>query len=196
MQRRFPGRTFYVGLDWPVLAGVDAIWAVGVLVSPITLILAFLLPYNSTLPFASIIMVSLVVTATVLTQGDIVKSTILSAIGVPVYLAAASYFAPYFTQLAQQTAVVQIPPGSSMVTWLEMNAAGLRLMVFSVLDLLNGRVLPGLLFVGLLPVLGWYYVRTMKRRERAAASESGGIAGVIPYPEVDPAGVPAPMAGD
>ncbi|HNK64410.1 MAG TPA: PTS transporter subunit IIC, partial [Anaerolineales bacterium] len=29
MQKRFPGKAFYVGLDWPVLGGVDALWVTG-----------------------------------------------------------------------------------------------------------------------------------------------------------------------
>jgi PTS system galactitol-specific IIC component len=189
MQKRFPGRQFYIGLDWPVLGGVDALWVTGVLIAPFALLFAAILPYNTTLPFASIIVVSLIATTTVLAQGDIVKSTILGIIGLPVYLGAASYFAPYFTDLANATGAVEIPAGFGQVTWLEMNASGLRLMVFSVLDMLNGRILPGVIFVFVLPALGWYYFRTMKRRERAAAEASGGISGTIPYAE--PAGGPA-----
>lgn len=180
MQKRFPGRSFYIGLDWPVLAGIDALWVTGILVAPFALLFAILLPYNTTLPFASIIVISLVVTATVLAQGDLVKSFLLSIIGLPVYLGAATFFAPYFTELAKQTGTFQIPEGYGMITWLEMNAAGVRLMVFSILDMLNGRFMPGAIFVIVLPLLGWYYFRTMKRRERAAAQQSGGISGVVP----------------
>jgi galactitol PTS system EIIC component len=195
MSQRFPGRTFYVGLDWPVLAGIDALWVTGILLAPVCLAWAFILVpigLNTTLPFASIIVVSLIATVTVLTQGDIVKSFILGTIAMPVYLAAASYFAPYFTQLATDTGVMEaVKAGAPAalqnvtgdITWLEMNAAGFRLMVFSVLDMLNGKILPGVVFLVLIPVLGWYYFRSMRRRERIAAEKSGGISGTVPYME-------------
>lgn len=207
MQKRFPGREFYIGLDWPVLAGIDALWVTGIIVAPFALLIAIVMSaigLNTTLPFASIIVVSLIVTTTVLAQGDIVKSVILAIIGLPVYLYAASFFAPYFTQLAQATGVMsqltsQIPQqfaGLANITWLEMNAAGFRLMVFSVLAMFRGQLFPGLLSVVVIPVCWWYYFRTMKRRENAAAAASGGISGnVRPYPEA-PTIAPAAGAAD
>jgi PTS system galactitol-specific IIC component len=188
MQKRFPGRSFYIGLDWPVLAGIDSLWVTGILIAPFILLFAVILPYNTTLPFASIIAVSLLATVTVLTQGDLVKSVLLSIIGIPVYLGAASYFAPYLTNLAVATGAIQVPEGYGMITWLETNAAGMRLMVFSILDMLNGNIPLGVVSIIVLAFCGWYYVRAMKRRENAAAAASGGIAG-NPRPYADaPAG--------
>ncbi|MCX7608482.1 MAG: hypothetical protein N2049_04595 [Anaerolineales bacterium] len=184
MQKRFPGRSFYIGLDWPVLAGIDSLWVTGILIAPLILVFAVILPYNTTLPFASIIAVSLLATVTVLTQGDLVKSVILSIIGIPVYLGAASYFAPYLTDLAVATGAMNVPEGYGMITWLETNAAGMRLMVFSILDMLNGHLPLGIASLIILGFCGWYYVRAMKRRENAAAAMSGGISGnPRPYPD-------------
>lgn len=196
MQKRFPGKSFYVGLDWPVLGGVDALWVTGIIAAPFILIFAAILPYNTTLPFGSIIAVSLVATTTVLAQGDVVKSSILSIIGVPVYLGAASFFAPYLTDLAKTTGVFETlaegAQGYGMVTWLETNAAGMRMFTFAVLDMLNGTGFGlGIVSLVVLAFCGWYYVRAMKRRENAAAAESGGISG-NPRPYADaPAGAPA-----
>ncbi len=187
MQKRFPGRSFYVGLDWPVLAGIDSLWVTGILIAPLILLFAIILPYNNTLPFASIIAVSLIATVTVLTQGDLVKSVLLSIIGIPVYLGAATYFAPYLTNLAVQTGAIQVPEGFGFVTWLETNAAGFRLLVFSILDMLNGNILAGIIALVVLGFSVWYYIPAMKRRENAAAQQSGGISGnPLPYPEVAP----------
>jgi PTS system galactitol-specific IIC component len=184
MQKRFPGRSFYIGLDWPVLAGIDSLWVTGILIAPLILLFAVILPYNTTLPFASIIAVSLVATVTVLAQGDLVKSVLLAIIGIPVYLGAASYFAPYLTDLAVATGAMQVPEGYGLITWLETNAAGMRLMVFSILDMLNGNIVLGLVSIVVLAFCGWYYVRAMKRRENLAAAASGGIAG-NPRPYAD-----------
>lgn len=179
MQKRFPGRSFYIGLDWPVLGGIDALWVTGILVAPMLLFWAFILPasWNDTLPFGSIIAVSLIATATVLTQGDIVKSALLSFIAVPVYLKAATFFAPYLTKLALETGSMEVTAGYQQITWLEMNAAGFRLMVFAVLDMLNGNILLGAISAVALIACGIYWVSGMKRRENAAAAMSGGISG-------------------
>jgi hypothetical protein len=62
------------------------------------------------------------------------------------------------------------------------------LMVFSILDMLNGNIPLGVVSIIVLAFCGWYYVRAMKRRENAAAAASGGIAG-NPRPYADaPAG--------
>jgi len=128
----------------------------------------------------------------VLAQGDVVKSSILAIIGIPVYLGAASYFAPYLTDLAKSTGVFETlakdAQGYGKVTWLETNAAGMRLMVFSIIDMFNGHLALGAVSIVVLAFCGWYYVRAMKRRENAAAAASGGIAG-NPRPYADaPAG--------
>jgi len=40
MKSRFPGRDFYIGLDWPFLAGNSSLWVTGILMVPILLIMA------------------------------------------------------------------------------------------------------------------------------------------------------------
>ncbi len=197
MQKRFPGRSFYIGLDWPVLAGVDALWVTGILVAPFILLFAVILPYNTVLPFGSIIAVSLLATVTVVAQGDLVKSVILAIVGLPVYFGAATFFAPYLTNLATATGAMQVPEGYGMITWLETNAAGMRLMVFAILDMLNGHIGLGVVSIVALAFCGWYYVRAMKRRENAAAAASGGIDGnARPYADAPAGAVSAPAAAD
>lgn len=44
----------YIGLDNPMLLGEDAIWIVVMMCMPVTLLLAFLLPWNQILPFAAL----------------------------------------------------------------------------------------------------------------------------------------------
>lgn len=50
MQKRFAGREFYVGLDSAILIGHPITIATGILLIPITLLLAAILPGNTTLP--------------------------------------------------------------------------------------------------------------------------------------------------
>ena len=54
MQKRFPGREFYIGLDSAILIGHPITIAAGIVLIPITLVLAAILPGNTVLPAADL----------------------------------------------------------------------------------------------------------------------------------------------
>lgn len=117
MKQRFPGREVFIGLDWPILAGNPATYAVGILAIPIMLLLVMVLPGNQTLIFGSIAdwawMVSVV---GVMVGGDIVRMLLISLVLIPSYLYAATYFGPAITEVATQVGSA-IPEGASTITW-------------------------------------------------------------------------------
>ena len=51
MQKHFKGRDFYIGLDSAILIGHPITIAAAIVLIPITLFLAFVLPGNKVLPF-------------------------------------------------------------------------------------------------------------------------------------------------
>ena len=62
MKSKFKGRDFYVGLDWPFMAGCSEVWVIAIVLVPIELILAVVLSQlglNTLIPLASIINVVL-----------------------------------------------------------------------------------------------------------------------------------------
>ncbi len=68
MQKHFKGREVYIGLDWPILAGRNELWVTVIILVPIMLVFAMILPHNNTvLPFAGIINLSFVNAALLLT---------------------------------------------------------------------------------------------------------------------------------
>jgi PTS system galactitol-specific IIC component len=117
MKQRFPGREVFIGLDWPILAGNPATYAVGILCIPLMLLFVMVLPGNETLIFGSIAdwawMVSVV---GVIVGGDIVRMILVSLILIPSYLYAATYFGPAITQVAASVGS-EIPEGASTITW-------------------------------------------------------------------------------
>src|SRR5699024_1328787 len=53
--KRFKGRTFNIGLDWPFIAGRAEVWAAANVLAPIMLVEALVLPGNHIMPLGSII---------------------------------------------------------------------------------------------------------------------------------------------
>jgi len=117
MKQRFPGREVFIGLDWPILAGNPATYAVGILAIPIMLLLVMVLPGNHTLIFGSIAdwawMVSVV---GVMVGGDIVRMLLISLALIPAYLYTATYFGASITQVATQVGTT-MPEGAAAITW-------------------------------------------------------------------------------
>ena len=102
MAKRFPDRSdFYIGLDIAVAIGNPAIISTGLILTPIAVLLAFIVPGNQTLPVADLanmaVFCSMIVVAC---NQNIVRSVI---IGIPCLigdLLICSAAAPLITQLA------------------------------------------------------------------------------------------------
>jgi len=115
LQKRFPGQEFYIGLDVAVLAGnADAI-AVGVLLIPVSIILAMILPGNKLLPFADLPAIAFVVSMTLpIYKGNVFRAFLGGIVIVISCLYIGTYMAPMFTTLATNAGVA-VPAGSTGV---------------------------------------------------------------------------------
>ncbi|MDY3006362.1 PTS transporter subunit IIC [Anaerococcus porci] len=114
MKNKYKDREIQIGLDWPFMAGRSEIWVVSIILVPIEIALAFLFAkfgWTSVLPLAGIVNVIVVVPALIVTNGDIIKMTILSVLFTPAYLFVSSVFAPAVTELAKQVGTIEIPAG-------------------------------------------------------------------------------------
>lgn len=116
MKKRFEDREIFIGLDWPILAGRNEIWVSAIILIPVLLLFAIILPGNQVLPFGGIINLSIVVGALLLTRGNLVRMVIYGIITAPVFLYISTYFAPHITRLADSTGSVNVEEGS-LLTW-------------------------------------------------------------------------------
>ena len=107
MKKRFKDREVYIGLDWPVLAGRSEIWVTAILLVPVFIGYAIILPGNAVLPLAGIINYSIAVGGLLLTGGNLVRMLIMGVISMPIYLYAATYLTPILTGLADRTGAVE-----------------------------------------------------------------------------------------
>ena len=117
MKSRFPGRKFYIGLDWPILTANPAVVSSAVLLIPVTILLAVVLPGNKTLPFGDVAnLCAFIIGAAVLFRGDIVKTFLT---GIPIIIVAlysSTTIGPLFTQLAASVGY-EFPSGAAAITY-------------------------------------------------------------------------------
>lgn len=166
MRKKFQNRQLFIGLDWPILAGSNEVWVAMIILVPITLIYAIILPGNNVLPFAGIINTSLAVPALIITGGNLLRMILLGIVTTPVFLYIATGFAPTITQLARDTNTVNIAEGQ-LLSWSTLEYPVFR-YIFS--DASSGSIL-GILFGFIWFVLFVVYYRMMKKRTEALKKE-------------------------
>lgn len=101
--KRFNGRELYIGLDSAVTLGHPTTITVGILIIPITLLLAAILPGNNVLPLADLAFAPFFICmATIMHKGDVIRTLMSSTINMVLVLYIATYFTPYYTDLANK----------------------------------------------------------------------------------------------
>jgi len=132
MTRRFPGRELYIGLDAAIVTGFPAIVATALILIPLALPIAALLPGNRVIPFADLsVFVFLLIWAVAPSRGNIFRG-ILNGILVfiPMVLLVATDTAPVVTQIAHQVGA-QVPAGQTVTAM----AAGFKTLSWPILEL-------------------------------------------------------------
>lgn len=118
MQKRFSGREFYIGLDSAILIGHPITIAAAIVLIPITLFLAFILPGNRVLPFADLAATAFFVAMVPpLTKGNLFRTILYGTIIMVMVVYLSSAFAPALTQIARNIGYA-IPENATMITGL------------------------------------------------------------------------------
>jgi PTS system galactitol-specific IIC component len=116
LQRRFPGRRLFIGMDTALLVGAPTTIAASVVLVPITLGLAFVLPGNRTLPFVDLATIPFILALmTPVFQGNVVRTIVGGAIAMIPTLYIATAISPIFTVAARQVGF-KFPPGADHIT--------------------------------------------------------------------------------
>ena len=115
MAKKFAGREIFIGLDAAVSLGEPSVIAVGLLMVPITIILAFIVPGNQLLPFADLAVIPFIVCLiTAMSKGHVIRSSMISTIVMAIVLVFATNLAPAETIMAK-TAGVTLPDGATLI---------------------------------------------------------------------------------
>src|SRR5690606_30732339 len=87
------------------------LWAVANILAPILLVIAIFLPGNSVLPLGGILLTVLAPALLIVTQGRVVRMTIIGTILIPLFLWGASLIAKFVTETSK--AMGNFPAGLS-----------------------------------------------------------------------------------
>lgn len=135
VQKRFPGRKFYIGLDSAIAVGQPSVIATSLILVPISLLLAIALAPagNMVLPLVDLATIPFIVAIMVAVfRGNIVRSVIGGAVLIGLGLFIATWIAPAFTRIAVesgfklgegQTTISSLVDGANPLTGFFMAAA-------------------------------------------------------------------------
>lgn len=152
MQNKFQGEEFYIGMDSAIMLGLPTTMSVALLLIPITLVLAMILPINQTLPLGDLASTAYFISmATPIHKNSFGRTLISGTIMMAIVLCVSSFFAPMITQFAA-TGALTIPEGAIQVTALSAGnliafifyqLSKLRLLGTAIIVVLTGAVVFG-----------------------------------------------------
>ncbi|WP_341349712.1 PTS galactitol transporter subunit IIC [Clostridium algidicarnis] len=103
-QKKFKGRKFLIGLDAAVVVGNEDVITTALILTPLTILIAAILPGNRVLPFADLAVITFRVALVVaIARGNLFKSIIIGGVCMAAVLLAGTVTAPVLTQLATST---------------------------------------------------------------------------------------------
>lgn len=175
VQKRFPGKTYYIGLDSAIAIGHPAVIATSLILVPVTLLVAIALAPlgNHVLPLVDLATIPFIVAVMVpIFRGNIIRSVIGGAIVIGGGLFIASALAGNFTEVALQSGF-ENTTGSAKISSLVDGANPLTglLMWF-------GQIGPVANVLGLVLALGlaWWVRGVVRRRDVAAAAAAEAVS--------------------
>ncbi len=130
------GNDLYIGINDATGYGEPATLISGIILIPVLLLLAFVLPGNRTLPLVDLVAISFIIQPFVAaSNGNIFKTVVLSAIWFAVGLYICTITAPLFTQVYSQFATTALDSGAMVTSGMIANKPIIGGLIF--LPILN-----------------------------------------------------------
>ncbi|WP_313627727.1 PTS galactitol transporter subunit IIC [Enterococcus italicus] len=136
LQKRYGDREIYLGMDAALATGAPAALATGLLMVPITLFIAVILPGNRVLPFGDLATIPFFAALVVPSRkGNILHSVISLTVVITLALLMATNFAPVLTQMAN--GIVEFPKGAAEISNLDTGGNVLNWIFLKLAELYN-----------------------------------------------------------
>ncbi len=174
--KKFNGRTFNIGLDWPFIAGRSEVWAAANVLAPIMLLEAMVLPGNRLLPLGGIVAMGVTPALLIVTRGKIIRMIIIGALELPLFLWAGTLTAPFVTEMARKVGAVGIPK-NAMISHTTMEGPVEKFIGYAVGHAWSDKGIWIVYAIGAVAIyllVFMWYAKQMKKRnvELAAAKEN------------------------
>ncbi|MGX7196395.1 PTS galactitol transporter subunit IIC [Enterococcus olivae] len=139
LQDRYGDREIFLGMDAALATGSPAALSTGLLMVPITLFLAVILPGNRVLPFGDLATIPFFVGMIVPSRkGNILHSVLTCTVVMVFALWMATDYAPVLTEMAQ--GVVAFPEGAAQITNFDTGGNFLKWIFLKVGQLIGGGI--------------------------------------------------------
>ena len=114
----FPDRNdLVIAMDSPVIMKNKSVIVTGLILMPISLAIAFILPGNKTIPLGDLPnLISVMSVIVICSRSNVIRGILIGIPIVTTYMLIASYFAPMFTELSNQVGVVYSSSYSGDIT--------------------------------------------------------------------------------
>lgn len=137
LAKRFPGREVNIGMDAAIATGSPMVISVALLMIPITLLLAVILPGNKVLPLVDLATLPFfMIWPVVASRGNLLRSLVSGIIMMILILYIATDLAPIVTTIAQSTNFA-FPPGSTAISSLDIGAHGVPYIIYKICEFLS-----------------------------------------------------------
>lgn len=154
VQKRFPGRELFIGMDAALSVGHPAVLSSSLILVPITIILAVILPGNTTLPFGDLATIPfLICLMAAVFNGNIIRTILAGTIYMTSILYITSWVAPLVTTAAKAASFDL--QGHASITALAEGGLWTTLMYVGLTKLFSWG---GLIFIGLIILSLMIYV--------------------------------------
>ncbi len=138
LQKKFPGKEVYVGLDAAVAVGHPAVIATGLVMIPITLFLAAVLPGNRLLPFTDLaVLPFFMIWAVVPSKGNVFRGIIIGTIFMTAILYIATDIAEVSTIMAHAVKF-DFPEGATTISSIDGGAHLVPYLIYKIVQFFTG----------------------------------------------------------
>lgn len=158
-KEKFKGRKFLIGLDAAVVVGNSDVITTSLIVIPLTILMAAILPGNRVLPFADLAVVTFRVALVVaLTRGNLFKNVIIGLVTTASLLYCGTITAPVLTELANS---VGLDMGEGLVTSFASTSLAVSFLVYEAF--INNPILWVPVLLAVFAVVWFFTSKNMKK---------------------------------
>lgn len=175
-KKKFKGRDLFIGLDAAVVSGNPDVITTSLIVIPLTILLAVVLPGNRMLPFADLAVVPFRVALVVaLTRGNLFKNVVIGLCTTAAILLAGTVTAPVLTDLASSVGIDLSLAAGALISSFAATSLTQSFIIFMAFTVGNPIINIPLLIIGFAVI--WYYMDVIKPKKDAKKNPENNEVG-------------------
>lgn len=164
ISKRFPGKDVYIGLDAAIVIGHPAGMAAALLMVPITIALAVILPYNRMLPLADLpVLPFVMIWPVAAAKGNIIRGLLNGIVAMAIVFFLATNLAELATTMGRAVQF-NFPEGANLISGIDLGAHVVPWFIIKILQpadpMFIVAIVAALAYAGL-----WWWVRNDIKKE-------------------------------